>query len=91
MGSYPDSVLFPKLHVLSVFVIVPFLATALWGGAWSGHGCGSERVKGGEHSGEQSWGQLFKTFNLDHNDPDLEIPFFAIQDQVIRLTFMPVF
>jgi len=36
-------------------------------------------------------GQLFKTFNLDQNDPDLGIPFFPIQDQVIRLTFMPVF
>jgi len=36
-------------------------------------------------------GQLFKTFNLDQNDQDLEIPFFPIQDQVIRLTFMPVF
>jgi len=36
-------------------------------------------------------GQLFKTCNLDQNDPDLEIPFFPIQDQVIRLTFMPVF
>jgi len=34
-------------------------------------------------------GQLFKTFNLDQNDPDLEILFFPIQDQVIRL--MPVF
>jgi len=34
---------------------------------------------------------LFKTFNLDQNDPDLEIPFFPIQDQVMRLTFMPVF
>jgi len=33
---------------------------------------------------------LFKTFNLDQNDPDLEIPFFPIQDQAIRLTFMPV-
>jgi len=21
-----------------------------------------------------NWGQLFKTFNLDQNDPDLEIP-----------------
>ena len=38
-----------------------------------------------------TWGQLFKTFNLDQNYPDLEIPFFAIQDQVIRLTFMMVF
>jgi len=38
-----------------------------------------------------SVGQLFKTFNLDQNDPDLEIPFFPIQDQVIHLTFMPVF
>ena len=38
-----------------------------------------------------SWGQLFKTFNLDQNDPDLEIPFCAIQDQVICLTFMMVF
>jgi len=28
---------------------------------------------------------------LDQNDPDLEIPFFPIHDQVIRLTFMPVF
>jgi len=36
-------------------------------------------------------GQLFKTFNLDQNDPDLEISFFPIQDQVIHLTFMPVF
>jgi len=34
---------------------------------------------------------LFKTFNLDQNDPDLEIPLFPIQDQAIRLTFMPVF
>jgi len=33
-------------------------------------------------------GQLFKTFNLDQNYPDLEIPFFPIQDQVIRLTFI---
>jgi len=31
---------------------------------------------------------LFKTFNLDQNDPDLEIPFFPIQDQAIHLTFM---
>ena len=37
------------------------------------------------------WGQLFKTFNLDQNDQDLEIPCFAVQDQVIRLTFTPVF
>lgn len=36
-------------------------------------------------------GQLFKKYNQDQNDPDLEILFFAIQDQVIRLTFMPVF
>jgi len=36
-------------------------------------------------------GQLFKTFHLDQNDPDLEIPFFPIQDQVIRLTFMLFF
>lgn len=36
-------------------------------------------------------GQLFKKFNLDQNDLDLEIQFFAIQDQVIRLVFMPVF
>ena len=36
-------------------------------------------------------GQLFKTFNQDQNYPDLEIPFFLVQDQVIRLTFMPVF
>jgi len=28
---------------------------------------------------------LFKTFNLDQNDPDLEIPFFPT-----LLTFMPV-
>jgi len=28
-------------------------------------------------------GQLFKTFNLDQNDPDLEIQFFLIQDQVL--------
>jgi len=34
-----------------------------------------------------SVGQLFKTFNLDQNDD----PFFPIQDQVIHLTFMPVF
>ena len=34
---------------------------------------------------------MFKTFNLDQNYPDLEIPFFAIQDQVIRFTFMPFF
>jgi len=38
-----------------------------------------------------SMGQLFKTFNLDQNDPDLEIPLFPIQDHVIRFTFMPVF
>ena len=36
-------------------------------------------------------GQLFKKFNLDQNDPDLEIPFFALQNQVICLIFMPVF
>lgn len=36
-------------------------------------------------------GQLFKKCNLDQNDPDLEIPFLVIQDQVIWLTFMPVF
>ena len=37
------------------------------------------------------WGQLFKTFNLDQNYLDLEIPFFAIQDQVILFNFMLVF
>lgn len=34
-----------------------------------------------------SWGQLFNKCNLEQNHPDLEIPFFAIQDQVISLTF----
>ena len=34
---------------------------------------------------------MFKTFNLDQNYLDLEIPFFAIQDQVIPLTFILVF
>ena len=36
-------------------------------------------------------GTWSKKCNLDQNDPDLEIQFFAIQDQVIRLTFMPFF
>ncbi|KAF7648201.1 hypothetical protein LDENG_00160490 [Lucifuga dentata] len=37
------------------------------------------------------WAQLFKKFNLDQNDSDLEISCFAIQDQVIHLTVVPVF
>ncbi len=37
------------------------------------------------------WGQLFRKFNLDQNDLDLEIPCFAIQDQVINLTLVMVF
>jgi len=32
----------------------------------------------------------FKKFNLGENDLDLEIPCFAIQDQVINFTFVPV-
>ena len=32
-----------------------------------------------------------KTSNLDQNDLNLEIPFLANQDQVILLTFVPVF
>ncbi len=35
--------------------------------------------------------QLFKKFNLDQNDPDLETSCFAIQDQQIHLTSVPVF
>lgn len=34
---------------------------------------------------------LNSKFNQDQNDPDLEIKFFAIQYQVIHLTFVPVF
>jgi len=34
---------------------------------------------------------LFKIFNLDQNDLDLETPRFATQDQVIQLTFVLVF
>lgn len=33
--------------------------------------------------------QLFKRCNYQ-NDPDFEIPCFAFQDQLIRLTFIPV-
>ena len=36
-------------------------------------------------------GPVFQTFNLDQIDPDLEIPYCAIQDHLINLTFMPVF
>ena len=43
------------------------------------------------HKRITSWGQLFKKFNLDQNDPDFQISFFAIQDQVILLTLMLVF
>ncbi len=39
----------------------------------------------------QVWGQLFKKFNLDQNDLDLEISCFAIRDQVTHLTFVPFF
>ncbi len=39
---------------------------------------------------KHTWGQLFKKFNLDQNDLDLEIPCFANQDQVTHLTFVPV-
>ena len=35
--------------------------------------------------------KLFKQFNLDQNNLDLEIPCFAIQDQVISITFVLVF
>ncbi len=34
---------------------------------------------------------LIRAFNLDQNDPDLEIPCFAIQDQLIHHTCVPVF
>lgn len=34
---------------------------------------------------------LFKKFYLGQNDPDLEIPCTAIQDQVIHLTFVLFF
>lgn len=35
--------------------------------------------------------QLFKKCNLGQNYPDLEIPCFAIQDQLILLTFTLAF
>jgi len=56
---------------------------------WVPQGQSSPSVNG--LSRQSLSGQLFKTFNLDQNDPDLEIPIFPIQDQVIHLTFMPVF
>ncbi len=39
-----------------------------------------------------SWGQLFRKFNLDQNDLDLEIPCFAIrEDQVTHVSFVLFF
>ncbi len=35
--------------------------------------------------------KLFKKFHLDQNNLDLEIPYFAIQDQLIHFTFGLVF
>lgn len=38
----------------------------------------------------ESRAQLFKRCNLDQNYLDFEVSFFAIQDHVIHLTFIPV-
>lgn len=89
-------VLCVKDHILDI-IRIPFL----WNICWIGSGenqntlqCLSTEICKGFcvllHA-RVTWGQLFKISNLDKNYPDLEIPFLAIQDQVIRLTFMPVF
>ncbi len=56
------------------------------------HGGIKGKVKGSTKSvGFIHWVQLFQKFNLDQNDPGLKILCFAIQDQLIHLTFVLVF